>query len=137
MGFTRKTRIFYAENYLLGVTPRMKMVLAHEACLSASSVVDAFNAIAEGKGWQTQVSRVEFSEVCFANVKFKAWTAVMTDYLKVDHQMVCLVSNGMIVPDYDGKIVPAILKQGILTEHDARFRVHYLGRTVSHLERVR
>ncbi|MBE6448177.1 MAG: hypothetical protein E7018_02635 [Alphaproteobacteria bacterium] len=136
-GFTQKTRIFYAENYLLGVNLQMEPVLGDDAFLDASGVRDAFNAIAEGKGWQTKISKVEFSEVCFANVKFKAWTAVMTDCQNVDHQMVCLISNGMIVPDYEGEIVPVILKQGILTERDARFRVHWLANEVSYLERLR
>ena len=113
-------RIFFAQTYLVKSEP--VVILDNDEWLQREAVKKAFAQIVQLRAetdasWRKNLSPLSlaFAELHYA--ERLCWTA-----LAGEHRLVCLVTNGLIVPNFEGKITPYTSGKKLIRSAECVFR---------------
>ena len=123
---TRRPRIYCSETYILRRKyggPKPELLLADEAWLIVEKVEEAFRTICQARGWVIGV-RPYLAEVEQEDgFKSVALATTAKDDEDNEHQLLCLVTNGLIMFDAGAKLTPVPLNKTLLRVADCVFRL--------------
>ena len=123
---TRRPRIYCSETYILRRKyggPEPELLLANEEWLIVEKVEEAFRTICQARGWGIGV-RPYLAEVEQEDgFKSMALATTAKDGEDNEHQILCLVTNGLIMLDAEAKLTPVPLNKSLLRVADCVFRL--------------
>ena len=127
---TRFPRLYHSETYIVSEKGRkkvLKKILADEAWLSVEKVEEAFGAICHARGWVIGV-RPYLAEVEQEDgFKSVALATTARDEDGKEHQLLCLITNGLILLDARAKLTPMPLNKTLLRVAGCIFHLEKVG----------
>ena len=136
---TRRERIYRSESYVVRKEEGrffVEPLLADEEWLQVEKVEEAFLAICQARGWGIGV-RPYLAEVEQEDgFKSMALATTAKDGEDNEHQILCLVTNGLIMLDAEAKLTPVPLNKTLLRIADCVFRLDVGMNGLERLDRV-
>ena len=136
---TRRPKIYCSETYILRRKywgPKPELLLADEAWLIVEKVEEAFRTICQARGWVIGV-RPYLAEVEQEDgFKSVALATVAKDGEDNEHQLLCLVTNGLVMLDAEAKLTPVPLNKLLLRIADCVFHLDVGMNGLERLDRV-
>ena len=123
---TRRPRIYCSETYILRRKdggPEPELLLADEAWLYVENVENVFSKICRARFWQMGVRPYLCEVEQEDGFKSMALATTAKDDEDNEHQLLCLVTNGLIMFDAGAKLTPVPLNKTLLRVADCVFRL--------------
>lgn len=123
---TRRERIYRSESYVVRKEEGIFFVeplLADEEWLQVEKVEEAFLAICKDKSWENGVRPYLCKFEQEDGFKCMALATVAKDGEDNEHQLLCLVTNGLVMLDAEAKLTPVPLNKTLLRVADCVFRL--------------
>lgn len=136
---TRRPRIYCSETYILRRKyggPKPELLLANEEWLIVEKVEEAFRTICQARGWGIGVRPYLCELEQEDGFKSMALATVAKDGEDNEHQILCLVTNGLIMLDAEAKLTPVPLNKSLLRVADCVFRLELGEAGLKALNRV-
>ncbi len=123
---TRRERIYRSESYVVRKEEGrffVEPLLADEEWLQVEKVEEAFLAICKDKSWENGVRPYLCKFEQEDGFKCMALATVAKDGEDNEHQLLCLVTNGLVMLDAGAKLTPVPLNKTLLRVADCVFRL--------------
>ena len=136
---TRRERIYRSESYVVRKEEGrffVEPLLADEAWLIVEKVEEAFGAICKARAWQMGVRPYLCELEQEDGFKSMALATVAKDEDGEEHQILCLVTNGLIMLDAEAKLTVVPLIKTLLRVADCVFRLQVGVKGLKGLNRV-
>ena len=128
---TKYHRLYHSETYIIsekeekgkGVKKHLLKLLADEEWLQAEKVEEAFRTICQARGWRMGVRPYLCEIEQEDGFKSVALATTAKDKDSKEHQMLCLITNGLVMLDAEAELTPVPQSKNLLRVAGCIFHV--------------